>query len=805
MISKNSIIKKIKPNLQNFSTRLKNLGNKIISAPQNKRKKTWFIFLWTTVIMSFLFFLLDLVFPVKTKIEYAPVVKSRDGQPLYSFLTHDQQWRMFTTLNEITPELKKAIVFKEDKWFYWHPGINPIAVARALARNIIGNKRTSGASTITMQVARLLEPKKRNYFNKIIEMFRAIQLEVHYSKKEILQLYLNMVPYGSNIQGVKAASLLYFNKSPDQLSLAEITALSIIPNRPNSLVMGRDNPRLIAARNQWLYRFSKAGLFNQQTIKDALQESLTASRIAPPKIAPQFAVRMRKMFPAELEITTTIDAQIQQKVEELTNQYSKVLKAVNIHNASIIVLNNKTHEVIAYAGSPDFFDSKNQGQVDGVKAIRSPGSTLKPFLYGLAFDKGLATPKTIVNDVPVDFKGYAPENYDLNFRGTVSIEEALRQSLNIPAIKILNELSVPSFINSMHNAGFNTVWKDRKKMGLSLILGGCGVKLEELTGLYSALANKGKYYPPRWKITQHQPTKNKDSVFQILSPEAAYMVTKMLQELKRPDLPAANVSATNVPHIAWKTGTSYGRRDAWSIGYNQQYTIGVWIGNFSGSGSPELNGAASATPLLFRLFNAIDQTGQNELLDVPMGLQSRLVCAISGLPPNEYCTEQIMDTYIPGVSSNEVCHHLKEIAIAADESFSYCTTCMPTTGYILKTYQNISADLASFYDNHHFKYDIIPAHNPYCSRTFAGTAPKINSLNNGATYLITDKGKQPLQLTCAAANDVAKVFWYVNDKFIGNCNKTDKMMFIPLESKIKISCTDDKGRNADIRITVKFI
>jgi Membrane carboxypeptidase/penicillin-binding protein PbpC len=415
---------------------------------------------------AFLFFLFaDLCFPLKTKIEYAPVVRAKGEVPLYTFLTQDQQWRFYTELDEISPDLSKAIIYKEDRFFYYHPGVNLLAIGRAVANNILQRKRTSGASTISMQVARLLEPKQRSFTNKFVEIFRALQLELHYSKKEILQLYLNLVPYGSNIQGVKAASLLYFNKSPDQLSLAELTALSIIPNRPNSMVIGKDNALITAARNKWLRRFGKAGLFPPGVIEDALEEPLTATRNAAPRLAPQFALRMKTIQPGVLELNTSIDANIQYKAEELTAHYSKALKLQNIHNAAVIVIDNKSREVLAYIGSPDFSDFSHQGQVDGVKAVRSPGSTLKPLLYGLAFDLGIATPKTVITDIPVNYKGYAPENYDMDYRGNVSIEEALRQSLNIPSVKVLNTMGVQNFVGKLYDAGFQSVWKDRNKNG----------------------------------------------------------------------------------------------------------------------------------------------------------------------------------------------------------------------------------------------------------------------------------------------------------------------------------------------------
>jgi penicillin-binding protein 1C len=502
-----------------------------------------------------------------------------------------------------------------------------------------------------------------------------------------------------------------------------------------------------------------------------------------------------------LDIITTIDPKIQIKEEDLTANYSRSLKLKGISNAAVIAIDNKTRQVLAYIGSPDFFDTQNNGQVDGIRALRSPGSALKPIVYGLAFDKGFATPKMVIADVPVDFQGYTPENYDLNFRGNVTVEEALKQSLNIPAIKMLNKIGIPLFVNALHTAGFSSVWEKRNKLGLSMILGGCGVRLDEMAALYASFANHGQFKPLSWRITENN---RQDASVQILSPEAAYMLTQILKELQRPDLPNANVSAENIPKIAWKTGTSYGRRDAWSIGYNEQYTIAVWAGNFSGKGVPDLSGATIATPLLFQLFNAIGSTLQ-PAPDMPQGLQPRMVCAESGMPPNDFCTNQIMDIYIPGVSGNAPCTHLKNVFLSADEKFSYCTSCLPSTGYKTKWYPNIDPDLANYYELHHIKYEKIPEHNPVCTRNFTGAAPRINSLSNGTTYLITDKGKQQLQLSCIAANDVAKVFWYVNDKFVGSCSKNDKLLFSPDNRNIKISCTDDKGRNTNIHIVIKFV
>ncbi len=750
------------------------------------------------------FVIADKIFPVKTDIEYTPVVLARDGTVLHTFLTHDEQWRFKTQDDEITPELKKAIVYKEDKYFRYHPGINLPAVCRAVVNNLLKHKRTSGASTITMQVARMLQPKERTYANKFIEIFRALQLEFHYSKDEILQMYLNLVPYGSNIQGVKAAAILYFNKMPSQLSLAELTALSIIPNRPNSLVMGKDNTLIVQQRNKWLSRFKKEGVFPEILINDALEEPLHAYRRNAPRAVPQLAYRLRMLHPAATIIHTAIDPVVQQKAEDIAYSYTQALKLDNIHNTSVLIIDNATHEVVAYIGSSDFYDRAHNGQVDGAQAIRSPGSTLKPLLYGMCMDMGIITPKTVIADVPVNYEGYTPENYDLHFRGNITAEDALKNSLNIPAVKLLHRAGVKQFIAKLAYTGFTSIWDKRNKLGLSVILGGCGVRLSELTAMYSSFANNGMYYAPVYTITDTIKTKKQKGT-KVLSPEASYMVSNILTELHRPDLPNLADKAFNVPRIAWKTGTSYGRRDAWSVGYNKRYTIGAWVGNFNGTGVAGLNGAGTATPLLFRIFDAVDRNVSAEWLTPPPSLKFRLVCAETGEVPNEYCHDEIMDYYIPGVSSTKRCSHLINAWLSPDDKISYCTSCLPASGYKTKSYPNVSAELAAYYESNHISYQKIPPHNPFCSRIFEGQPPVITSLTNKLNYIIVDKESQELQLLCTAANDVRQVYWYINDRFYKSASPGEKLFFVPETPKIKISCTDDKGRNTDIEITVKFI
>ena len=557
-------------------------------------------FLIVAVSFFLLFLLLNFIFPLPDKIEYSTIITDNNGEVINAYLTKDQKWRMKTELNEISPLLRKTIVAKEDKYFYSHPGVNFFAVGRAAFMNLFHMRRTSGASTITMQVARALHPRKRNLMSKTIEMFRAFQLELKYSKNEILQMYLNLVPYGGNIEGVKSASLLYFKKNPDHLSLAEITALSIIPNRPSSLVVGKTNDLIIKERNRWLEKFAADGVFSKKEMEDAIAEPLNANRTSVPHFLPHLSYKLKTQS-NQTSINTNIVLNTQLKLEKLTEDYVRTLRLNNIHNAAVVVIDNKTHKVISYVGSAGFADTTDGGQVNGAAAIRQPGSTLKPLLYGLCIYEGLLTPKTIVNDVPVNYAGYAPENYDQKFNGYVTVEYALDHSLNIPAVKSLDLLGKDRLVSKLVQCDFKQIQKDQRKLGLSMILGGCGATLEQLTGLFSAFANNGVYVHPQYLKSDSSSKK-----IQLLSPAADYMVTEILSKVNRPDFPLNWTATEHMPKIAWKTGTSYGRRDAWSIGYNKNYTVGVWVGNFSGAGVPELSGANTASPLIFIIFNTID-------------------------------------------------------------------------------------------------------------------------------------------------------------------------------------------------------
>lgn len=766
-----------------------------------KLSKKYRHFFWIFPIFLLLCFIsADFLFPLRVDTKYAQIILSKEGKPLHTFLSADDKWRIQCALSDCSPLLLKAILEKEDRFFYYHFGVNPLAVFRALGKNLVRGKTVSGASTITMQVVRLLEPKSRTYFHKLLESFRALQLEWHYSKSEILTMYLNLVPYGGNIEGVRAASLLYFGIEPKALSLAQAVVLSVVPNRPTSLALGKKNAAILQARNRWLRRFVRRGVFGQSAVEEALSEPLEAFRRASPKKAPHFSVWLNAHRPNRAVLHTSLEYETQARVAALAAQYLKRTKRFDVNNAAVLVVENASKKIVAYVGNPDFADSRHAGQVNGVVALRSPGSTLKPFVYGLTFDRGIYTPRSILHDVPSRFENYAPENFDQVFDGKVSLRDALKNSLNLVAVKSLEKVGVPALIELLEKANFRSISRSKHHLGLSLALGGCGVSLWEMAGLYSALATEGAFRPLSYLNGQVAA----DSL-QLVSPEAAFMLTDILSGLDRPDLPARYLAGRKVPKICWKTGTSYGRKDAWSIGFNKKYTVAVWLGNFNGRGARALTGATTATPLLFKIFNTIDYNSRSDWYEMPENLSERLVCQESGLPPSAHCQKLVSDFFIPMVSSVKTCRCQKLVFLSEDEHHTYCPHCLPSSGYKKAYFPNYAAEILAFHKKNRLPLRLPPPHYAHCSKVALGDAsPRILSPIDGREYLI-EGTETELALQCQIANDADEVYWYINNKFFAKSAASKPLFFVPPEGHVKISCSDNRGRNTDSHIIVKKI
>ncbi|MBR9861044.1 penicillin-binding protein 1C [bacterium] len=743
-----------------------------------------------------LYVLLFILFPLPKLPDYSQCILDKNGEIAYAYLSYDDKWRLFVEEEDISEDLENTILFKEDKWFYWHPGVNPISLLRAAFNNTVAQKTTSGASTITMQIARMLEPKERTVWSKVKEMFRATQLEVKYSKNEILRLYLNLVPYGGNIEGIKSASLFYFNKSPNHLSLSEIVALSIIPNRPESLKPQKENSALLISRNIWLNRLRNSGIFNDTLLSEAIESELIFKLDFHPKEVPHLSRYLHKKH-KQNSVETFIDPKIQALLEKQIKSRVQLMNNYGVYNGAGIIVHNPTKKVVAYAGSQDFFDNYNNGQVDGVQAIRQPGSTLKPFIYGRAIDMGIITPKKMLLDVPVNFRGYRPENFDEQFRGKVSAERALAMSLNIPAVSLLNRIGVHELTKLLIRAECKQIQRDAPKLGLSTALGGCGLSLAELAGLYSTLATDGNYSPLRYSEFD-----DSTEAQTILSPEATYLIHEILNQTDRPDFPL-NFNH-NYPKIAWKTGTSYGRKDAWCVGYNKDYTVAIWLGNFSGEGRKELTGSGASAPVVFNIFNALDQSSHSSPFTAPKGIRPRYVCQKSGLPVNTYCSSEILDDYIPMVSENRPCDIEQEVFVSEDSTYSYCMNCLPTHECPSMIIDQIPAALAAYMTRELIPFDQAPPHNPNCTVINSAGSLKISNPTAGMEYIIAQTSSDMLSLEVEFPQDAETVQWWMNDKYIGQNFRGEKRFISPPSGKVKISCTDDNGRRDEVTFTVIY-
>lgn len=728
------------------------------------------------------------------------LVFDRDRKLMYAFTSKDDMWRIRTSLDNISPVLQKFLIRYEDRWFYWHPGVNPIAIIRAFRENTARGRVISGGSTLTMQIARIMEPKKRVWYNKMIEVFRAFQLEQRFSKRKLLEIYFNIAPYGGNIEGVAAASWMYFGKEPAQLSSGEAALLAVLPNSPTALRPDAYPERARKARNHLLKYVYRCGLINTKEYRESLAEETPGCRIPWPAVAPHLCYELRRRYPDEARIISTVKLNTQVLAEDMLRIHVRKLRPEGITNGAVVVLDNKTHELLAAAGSADFNNIYDQGQVNGFLAPRSPGSALKPFVYAMGVERGLITPQHYLEDVPVDFSGYCPENYDRTNNGLVSARAALGRSLNVPAINLLADLGDDGLYDLLRRANFSTIAPE-DRYGLTIVVGGCEVNLLELSALYSSLACRGNYTFP--KLTKAQAA---GLTVKLFSLGAAYIITDILTEVTRPDLPAC-WEFTSLPKVAWKTGTSYGHRDAWSIGYNPQYTIGVWVGNFNGEGRPGLAGAESAAPLLFELFNKIKQKTAGEWFEQPPEVDTREVCALSGLAPGPYCQNLVRELYLTNASPDQQCTFHQEALVDVATGFRlpphYTSVARNTRPMI---YIKWPPRVASWFQRNGRFIDRLPPLLPEWQQLTPGQAPVIRSPLANYEYQLRPGVALEFQKICldaAAANDVRQLYWFIDGIFFGAVKPGGKLFYMPEEGRRQIVCQDDQGRSAKVFLVIK--
>jgi penicillin-binding protein 1C len=543
--------------------------------------------------------LLDRLFPLPLPdpTSGSTVVLARDGTPLRAFPDADGVWRYPVDPEDVSPLYIEALLTYEDRWFYRHPGVNPFALARALGQWIVHRHLVSGGSTLTMQVARILDGTPHDVGGKFRQMLRALQLEAHLSKREILKLYLDRAPFGGTIEGVEAASWAYLGKPAARLSRAEAALLAVLPQAPSRLRPDRHAAAARKARDKVLDRMAELGVWSAAEVRDARIERVAARTLQPPLAAALLAGRLHDERPQARRITTTIDAELQRALEARVGDY--LARLPERTSAALLVVDNETLEARAYVGSAVFGDAARLGHVDMVRAWRSPGSTLKPFLYGLALDDGLIDSESLLVDAPQSFGTYRPGNFDMAYNGPVGAAEALRLSLNVPAVDLLDRVGPARFAARLGNAGLELRLPRGVAPNLSVILGGAGVRMEDLAGAYVALNRGG--VGGRVRYTSDAPKIER----RVLSEGAAWIVRDILEANPRPGYSLGTFDPGSRPRVAWKTGTSYGFRDAWAVGATRRYTVAVWIGRPDGTPLPGQYGAVTALPLMFQVVDSL--------------------------------------------------------------------------------------------------------------------------------------------------------------------------------------------------------
>lgn len=701
--------------------------------------------------------------------DYSTVVVDENSQILKVFLNDDEQWCLPPSKNDDIPlKLEKAVLTYEDRYFYKHPGINPVSLLRALYQNITSREIISGASTITMQVARMRKPKKRTCFNKLREMLQAVKMECHYRKNEILKMYLDHAPYGGNIMGYQAAIHRYFGKIPDQLTWSEAATLAVLPNAPGLISPTANRQKLILKRNILLKKLYKSGLIDIETFHLALLEEAPDEIIPFEDDAPHLSRRLKLRFPGEDIIVTTLQKEVQVEASGYTARHLEYMNQYGIRNGCAIIAETGSGKVRAYVGSQKFFDENSQGQVDGIVAPRSAGSILKPFLYALAIDEGIILPQTVIKDIPTYYDAFSPANATESFDGIVTARDALTRSLNVPAVRLLNIYGVFPFYTFLKNAGIQTLFRSADDYGLPLIIGGAEVTAWDMVRLFRGLANGGVFEP--LAILEKSEDFNRSGMVSLISEGSCLLTLEMLKDLRRPGAEFYWKQYQNQYPLAWKTGTSYGHKDAWAVGVNPEWTIAVWVGNFDGEGNKNLSGAGSAGPLLFQIFNSLPHDPDLSWFEKPeMHFIDVELCAETGFLAGEQCRKKIVAKAPRFMKPLRICPYHEGVFMDKDNQFAVCSQCWQK-GYHQTSVLVYPADVIQCLCQKGIPPEMIPPHNPQCSALREHKDLQIlYPYDNAILWIPRDFNLKYQEVVFRAAERYAfrKVYWYLNDKYLG--------------------------------------
>ena len=725
------------------------------------------IFLAAAILIAYLLCLPRNIFKGTT---YSTVIEDRNGELLGARIASDGQWR-FPPSDKVPEKFKDAIIEFEDRWFPYHPGVNPVAIVRAAIGNIKAGKVTSGGSTITMQVIRISRGKERTMWQKLIESILATRLELRYSKKKILALYASHAPFGGNVVGLEAAAWRYFGRPPEELSWGEAATLAVLPNAPADIHPGKNRDRLLQKRDRLLRSLHKRGKLSDLDLELALEEPLPLEPVALPRDARHLTDRYSKTSKGQ-RVRTTVDIHLQRQVQEVTDQWNSDFSLTGINDLAAVVIDVRSGEILAYVGNADPDRKRPGSDVDIAASPRSTGSILKPILYCASLQDGEILPHTLLPDIPVNLNGFSPQNFNREFAGAVPASEALARSLNVPSVHMLRKFGVPRFLDILRKSGLTTLTKSASHYGLSLILGGGEATLLDITSMYS-------------KMSASYQTGLKD--FPLSDKCALWHTFEALKEVNRPDEMDWRL-VSSLKKIAWKTGTSYGFRDAWAVGVTADYAVGVWAGNAQGQGVPGLTGARTAGPVLFDIFNLLPAK------DVE----------------NAYAAGGWFKEPAPGdYELMEVCHSSGHLVSPSCEKAD--TMMIPKKGIRTepcpyhKTLDGIRTfilppSMEWYYRQHHPEYD------PYIPANKEDYAPmEFIYPEGGATIYIPrqlDGSIAGVTFNLAHRDPGQNVFWHLDNEYLGQTRFIHQMRLNPSPGKHTVTVVDESGNSYSVGFTI---
>ena len=722
-------------------------------------------------------------------VPYSTVVTDRNEELLGARIASDGQWR-FPPRNTTPEKIKECLITFEDKHFYHHWGVNPFAIGRAFYQNVKNKRIVSGGSTLTMQTIRLARNESRTFREKLIEMIWATRLEFRASKEEILSMYISHAPFGGNVVGLDAAAWRYFGHSADDLSWAESAMLAVLPNAPAMIHLSKGRKTLLDKRNRLLKQLLEKKTIDSSTYELAISEPLPDEPHALPQIAPYLVSRFYQERNGEYS-RSTINKGIQTQVEDLAERWSHEFGRSDIRNLAILVIDIPSNQVVAYCGNVHFDRKQGGNQVDVIQAPRSTGSILKPFLYYAMLQEGSLLPDMLLPDVPVNINGFTPQNFSMQFEGAVPASEALARSLNIPAVTMLQRYGVPKFHSFLQQVGLKTINRSSSHYGLSLILGGAEATLWDVTNAY-AMMGRSLLQLPQTSCSLLLPTSRITESTDPFQPGAVWQTFDALKEVNRPE----EIDWKSIPSmqtIAWKTGTSYGFRDAWAVGVTPRYAVGVWVGNATGEGKPGLVGAQTAGPVLFDIFNLLPSSSW---FTRPAGIFVEAeVCRKSGHLKGRFCDETDTLLVLPAGLRTEACpyHHL--VTLSADESQRIYENCANTEPTLRKSWFTLPPVWEWYYKQHHPEYKPLPPFKAGCGEdTFQPMQliyPPRNARIKLPKQLHGSKGFLTVEL--AHNNPNATVFWHLDETYQAQTQDFHKISLQPAAGKHSLTAVDGEG------------